>query len=74
MNQGHFNDKGELFFQMDLITIDSSVMTVDVMLDTRFTDWLAMDIQDIKCLGWSFFMKQKRRQLWDLLNLGMRIK
>ncbi|MEN8217625.1 MAG: hypothetical protein ABFS56_14900, partial [Pseudomonadota bacterium] len=26
-----------------------------------FTDWLAMNLQDIECLGWSFIMKQKKQ-------------
>lgn len=28
------------------------------MLDTGFTDWLAMNIQDVESLGWSFIDKQ----------------
>jgi len=60
MKKGYFNQKGELFFQMDLMAVDNSMMTVDAMLDTGFTDWLAMNIQDIECLGWPFFMKQKK--------------
>ena len=61
MNQGHFNNNGELFFQMNLIAVDSSIMIVDAMLDTGFTDWLAMNTQDIECLGWSFIEKQERQ-------------
>jgi predicted aspartyl protease len=43
-------NKGELFFDIDLIATDGLV--IDAMLDTGFTDWLAMDIQDIKSFGW----------------------
>jgi len=42
MNQGHFNNKGELFFEIGLMAVDGSIMAVDAMLDTGFTDWLAM--------------------------------
>jgi len=48
MKKGHFNDRGELFFEINLMTIDSSIVTVDAMLDTGFTDWLAMNTQDIE--------------------------
>ena len=51
MKKGHFNNRGELFFEMDLMMIDSSIVTVDAMLDTGFTDWLAMNTQDIEDLG-----------------------
>ncbi len=48
MIKGYFNYRGELFFEMDLIGVDSSIVTMDAMLDTGFTDWLAMNIQDRK--------------------------
>lgn len=60
MKKGHFNNRGELFFQMDLIAFDNSIITVDALLDTGFTDWLAMNIQDLESLEWSFFRKQKK--------------
>ena len=52
MIQGSFGSKGELYFEIDLIAADGSLVTVDAMLDTGFTDWLAMDIQDIESLEW----------------------
>lgn len=61
MMQGYFGDKGELFFEIDLIATDGSVVTVDALLDTGFTDWLAMDIQDVESLGWSYIKEQKMR-------------
>lgn len=54
MIQGYFGNKGELFFEIDLIAVDGSVITVNALLDTGFTDWLAMDIQDVESLGWLF--------------------
>ena len=61
MIQGYFGDRGELFFEIDLRTVDGSVFTVNALLDTGFTDWLAMDIQDIDSLGWSYVREQDMR-------------
>jgi predicted aspartyl protease len=61
MKKGYFNNKGELFFEMGLMAIDSSIMIVDAMLDTGFTDWLAMNTQDIECLEWPFITKLKKQ-------------
>ena len=62
MKKGYFNSRGELFFEMDLMMIDSSIVTVDALLDTGFTDWLAMNVQDIEDLGWPFLDKLDSRQ------------
>jgi len=59
--QGYFGDKGELFFEIDLIAADGSAVTVNALLDTGFTGWLAMDIQDVESLGWSFIEKREMR-------------
>ncbi len=61
MMQGYFGDKGELFFEIDLIAADGSAVTVNALLDTGFTGWLAMDIQDVESLGWSFIEKREMR-------------
>ncbi len=61
MIEGNFGDKGELFFEIDLIAADSSIITVDALLDTGFTDWLAMALQDVEGLGWSFIEQDKRQ-------------
>ena len=60
MIEGYFNNRGELFFEIDLIASDQSVMFVAALLDTGFTDWLAMNIQDIESLGWTFIKPQKK--------------
>jgi predicted aspartyl protease len=60
MIQGYFGERGELFFEIDLIAADGSIVTVDALLDTGFTDWLAMNIQDIESLGWSFVREQRK--------------
>jgi predicted aspartyl protease len=61
MIEGYFNLRGELFFEIDLMATNSSIVTVDAMLDTGFTDWLAMNIQDIESLGWDFLEKSEKQ-------------
>ena len=45
MIQGFFGEKGELLFEIDLIAADGSIISVNALLDTGFTEWLAMDTQ-----------------------------
>ncbi|RKZ84014.1 MAG: aspartyl protease [Candidatus Parabeggiatoa sp. nov. 1] len=71
MIEGHFNNKGELFLQMDLMATDSSFVTADAMLDTDFTDWLAMNIQDIESLGWAFIKTQKKYTASGLVRFSL---
>ncbi|MBD2002671.1 MULTISPECIES: aspartyl protease [Cyanophyceae] len=59
MIQGYFGDKGELFFEIDLIADDGLLVTVNALLDTGFTDWLVMDLQDVESLGWPFVKKEQ---------------
>jgi predicted aspartyl protease len=60
MIEGYFNNQSELFFEIGLIANDKSVLSVPTLLDTGFTDWLAMNIQDIESLGWTFIKPQKK--------------
>ncbi|MGB5960025.1 MAG: aspartyl protease [Coleofasciculaceae cyanobacterium] len=59
MMQGYFGDNGELFFEIELTAIDGSVVIVDALLDTGFTDWLAMDTQEVDSLGWLLIDKKQ---------------
>jgi clan AA aspartic protease len=68
MMEGYFGDKGELYFEFDLIAADGSVITVNALLDTGFTDWLAMDIQDVESLGWLYVDKQKMQTARGTVN------
>ncbi|MGB3642603.1 MAG: aspartyl protease [Rivularia sp. (in: cyanobacteria)] len=61
MINGYFDDQGKLYFDLDLVAFDGSVITVDALLDTGFSDWLAMNIQDIESLDWSFIKKETRQ-------------
>jgi len=57
--EGYFDEKGQLFFDIDLITPDEELIPVSALLDTGFTGWIAMNIQDIESLGWEFVSKDK---------------
>lgn len=61
MIQGFFGENGELFFEIDLIAADGSIVTVNALLDTGFTDWLAIDIQDAESLEWQYVKKREMR-------------
>jgi predicted aspartyl protease len=71
MIEGYFNNRGELFFEMDLMATDSSIITVDAMLYTGFTDWLAMNTQDIDDLGWPFLEKQEKQTASGLVRFNI---
>ncbi len=56
MIQGRFDEeKNQLFFEIGLVADDGEVMFVDALLDTGFTDWLAMNSQDLD-FNWAFIM------------------
>lgn len=59
MIQGSFGEKGELLFEIELIAADGSVVTIDALLDTGFTDYLAMDTQEVDSLGWLLVDQRK---------------
>ncbi|MUG92197.1 aspartyl protease [Scytonema sp. UIC 10036] len=61
MMQGKFGDKGELFFEIELITADGLNLPVDVMLDTGFTGFIAINKQDLDALGWGFIREEEMR-------------
>ena len=60
MISGEFNSKGELIFEISLIAADGDIIPVKPLLDTGFTDWLAIDTQDAARLGW-LLLSQKQQ-------------
>ena len=46
MIQGEFNSRGELFFEIGLMSAEGDIFPVMALLDTGFTGWLAIDSQD----------------------------
>ncbi len=61
MIQGTFGSKGELFFEIELITADRLNLPVDAMLDTGFTEFMALNKQDIDALDWTYIGKEPLR-------------
>jgi clan AA aspartic protease len=61
MIQGIFGEKGQIYFEIDLIGGDNFSFPVETMLDTGFTEYLAMNKQDVLSLDWSFLRQNKLR-------------
>ena len=61
MIEGQFGSKSELFFEIDLIASDGLIITVNALLDTGFTDWLAINNQDAVSLGWRLVNNEETR-------------
>jgi predicted aspartyl protease len=61
MIQGSFGDDDELFFEIDFIAADGLELTVDVLLDTGFSGWLAINEQDLQGLGWIYMQTRVLR-------------
>lgn len=53
------------------MAVDSSIVTVDAILDTGFTDWLAMNTQDIEDLGWSFIERQEKQTAGGFVRFNL---
>ncbi len=58
MIQGRFGDKGQIYFDINLIDGDGLSFSVEVMLDTGFTEFVAMNKQDVESLDW--LLRQNR--------------
>ena len=58
MMEGIFGDNDELFFEISLIADNCLELPVDALLDTGFSGWLAMDIQDLEGLDWTYVDKE----------------
>ncbi len=54
MIQGIFGDKGQLFFEIELIAADGFNLPVEAMLDTGFTGFLAINKQDLDAFEWTY--------------------
>lgn len=60
MIRGEFNPRGELIFEIELMATDGDdAIPVNVLLDTGFTGWCAIDNQDAESLGWLPKIDQK---------------
>ncbi|BDA70770.1 unknown protein [Calothrix sp. PCC 7716] len=54
MINGRFSDDDTLIFELSLITSDGLELPTDVIVDTSFSGWLAIDEQDLEGLGWTY--------------------
>ncbi|MDJ0619309.1 MAG: aspartyl protease [Calothrix sp. MO_192.B10] len=54
MISGRFGDEDELIFEIELITFDGLELPIDAVLDTGFSDWLAIDKQDLEGFDWEY--------------------
>ncbi|MBE9058027.1 aspartyl protease [Sphaerospermopsis sp. LEGE 08334] len=61
MIQGYFGNEGQLFFEIKLITNDGLNLSVDALLDTGFTGFMALNKQDLDALNWQFISEQRMR-------------
>ncbi|HBL10491.1 MAG TPA: aspartyl protease [Cyanobacteria bacterium UBA11162] len=53
MIEGRLDNEGnKLFFEIGLVAVDEEIIPVEALLDTGFTDWLAINTQDLESLGW----------------------
>ncbi|MGH2413535.1 MAG: aspartyl protease [Microcystaceae cyanobacterium] len=58
MIQGRFGSDDELFFEIELIAADGLELPADALLDTGFSDWLAMDRQDLEGFDWAYLRQR----------------
>ncbi|MCU0533766.1 MAG: hypothetical protein MUD14_07715 [Hydrococcus sp. Prado102] len=61
MIEGRFGEKGQIYFDIDLINNDGLNLPVEVFLDTGFTEFLAMNRQDAEDLDWLFLRQNRLR-------------
>ncbi|MBD2500768.1 aspartyl protease [Anabaena azotica] len=61
MIEGRFGEYGQIYFEIDLIGGDGLSFPVETMLDTGFTEFLAMNKQDVESLDWQFLNQDKLR-------------
>jgi predicted aspartyl protease len=58
---GRFGENGQIYLEIDLISNDGLSLPVEAMLDTDFTEFLAINEQDVESLGWSFLSQDRLR-------------
>lgn len=61
MIQGEFGDDDELLFPIELITDEGLELEVNAMLVTGFSDWLAINKQDLEGLVWLYVTSEPMR-------------
>lgn len=62
MIRGHFSEIGELLFDIELISANNERISAEALLDTGFTEWLAINVQDAESLGWTLLETERDLQ------------
>ena len=71
MIRGTFGDNCEIFFPIALITREGENLSVDAMLDTEFTEFLAINKQDVEGLNWAYFDQKEMLTARGLANFDI---
>lgn len=72
MIAGRFGENRELLFEVELMAFSGERFSVEVLFDTGFTGWLAINSQDIEALEWPLLASQiemrtaRGREFFDL--------
>ena len=61
MIQRRFGENAQIYFEIDLITRDGLSFLTEAILDTGFTEFLAISQQDVESLDWMFLSQDKVR-------------
>jgi predicted aspartyl protease len=61
MIEGRFGDLGQIYFDVNLIEGNGLTLPVEAMLDSGFTELIAMNQQDVETLEWSFLRQDRLR-------------
>ncbi|WP_396681792.1 aspartyl protease (plasmid) [Microcystis aeruginosa FACHB-524] len=69
--RGTFGDNCEIFFPIALITGEGENLSVDAMLDTEFTEFLAINKQDVEGLNWAYFDQKEMLTARGLANFDI---
>jgi predicted aspartyl protease len=73
MIQRNFGTQGEIFFPIELVTGDGLMLQVDAMLDTGFTEYLAINKQDAQDLYWVYFDQEELLTAQGIANFDIYI-
>ncbi len=58
MIQGTFDEKKQLFFEIELVTNNGLSLPVDALFDSGFTGFMAINTQDLDGLNWHYVDKE----------------
>jgi predicted aspartyl protease len=71
MISGRFGDGEELIFEIELIAEDGFELPIDVVLDTGFSDWLAIEKQDLSGFDWEYLGERSMLMAMGVSNFDI---